>query len=198
MAKKNESNKKKALSPDENVKEEGYTEANAETEAGAENATESEDRAAQIALAEALKDLDEIKKSLAETQDRLLRTLAEFDNYKKRTAREKEEIYFLSKSDLIRKLLPVFDNFQRAQSFRSAQDYAAGVDLILDQFGKALEDLEIRPLAREGDAFDPAFHEAVAQEEKEGAEENTVTQVLQQGYAVGDKVIRHAMVKVSV
>ena len=196
MAKKNETekNEKKKTPP----AAEEAVEKEAEDKASAEGEGEAGDREALVALAEALKELDEAKKSLAETQDRLLRTLAEFDNYKKRSAREKEDLYFLSKGDVVRKFLPVFDNFQRAQSFRSAQDYAAGVDLILDQFGKVLEDLEIRPLAKEGDAFDPAFHEAVAQEEKEGAEENTVTQVLQQGYAVGDKVIRHAMVKVSV
>ncbi len=154
-------------------------------------------RAEEIALAETLKELDEAKKALAESEDKYLRILAEYDNFKKRTAREKDEIYFASKADVIKKLLPVFDNFDRAQKFSEAEDYRKGVDMIIAQFFQILDAMEVKSVAAEGDAFDPVFHEAVFREEKEGVEENTVTEVLQKGYAVGDKVIRHAMVKVS-
>ena len=153
-------------------------------------------REAEVRLAELEKALAEATAKQAETEDRLLRTLAEYDNFKKRSAREKEEINFLAKSDLISKLLPVFDNFERAQKYSSAEDYAAGVDMIITQFFQILDGLDVRSIATEGDAFDPNFHEAVFREEKEGVEENTITEVLQKGYAVGDKVIRHAMVKV--
>lgn len=153
-------------------------------------------REAEERIAELEKALAEATAKGAETEDRLLRTLAEYDNFKKRSAREKDEINFLAKSDLIGKLLPVFDNFERAQKYSSAEDYAAGVDMIINQFFQILESLEVRSIAAEGDAFDPNFHEAVFREEKEGVEENTITEVLQKGYAVGDKVIRHAMVKV--
>ena len=97
---------------------------------------------------------------------------------------------------MIGKLLPVFDNFDRAQQFSSAEEYTKGVDMIITQFFQILEGLEVRSTAQVGDPFDPALHEAFFREEKEGAEENTITEVLQKGYAVGDKVIRTAMVKV--
>ena len=156
----------------------------------------AEERDAAVRIAELEKELDEAKTKLAETEDRLLRTLAEYDNYKKRSLREKEEIHFLAKSELIGKLLPVFDNFERAQKYSTAEDYAAGVDMIVNQFFQILEGMEVHSIAAEGDQFDPNFHEAVFREEKEGVEENTITEVLQKGYTVGDKVIRHAMVKV--
>ncbi len=169
-------------------------------EEAVENTAKTEEestREIQVLLAEKEKELEETGKKLSETEDRLLRTLAEYDNFKKRTVREKEEIYFLSKSDLIKKLLPVFDNFDRAQNFTDAKDYKEGVDMIIGQFFQILESMEVREIAKIGDDFDPNFHEAVFREEKEGMEENKITEVLQKGYAVGDKVIRHAMVKVS-
>ena len=149
-----------------------------------------------VRIAELEKALEEANAKNAELEDRLLRTLAEYDNFKKRTVKEKEEIHFLAKGELIGKLLPVFDNFDRAQQFSSAEEYTKGVDMIITQFFQILEGLEVRSTAQVGDPFDPALHEAIFREEKEGAEENTITEVLQKGYAVGDKVIRTAMVKV--
>ena len=168
-----------------------------------ENACEAEEEGAEAreAREKALaleKELEETAKKLAETEDRLLRTLAEYDNFKKRTVKEKEALYFAAKSDVIKKLLPVFDNFDRAQSYSDGSEYAKGVDMIIRQFRDITEAMEIREIAKVGDPFDPNFHEAVFREEKEGVEENTVTEVLQKGYAIGDQVIRHAMVKVSV
>lgn len=156
-----------------------------------------EARAEALALAAAEKELAETKALLAETQDRYLRTLAEYDNFKKRSAKEKEDLYFASKADVIKKLLPVFDNLDRAQLAADGEDYRKGVEMIISQFGDILAAMEIRQIAKEGDPFDPVFHEAIFREEKEGVPENTVTEVLQKGYAVGDTVIRHAMVKVS-
>ena len=149
-----------------------------------------------VRIAELEKALEEANAKNAELEDRLLRTLAEYDNFKKRTVKEKEDIHFLAKGELIGKLLPVFDNFDRAQQFSSAEEYTKGVDMIITQFFQILEGLEVRSTAQVGDPFDPALHEAIFREEKEGAEENTITEVLQKGYAVGDKVIRTAMVKV--
>ena len=157
----------------------------------------SEERAEKIALAETTKELAEAKKALAESEDKYLRILAEYDNFKKRTAREKDDIYFAAKADVIKSLLPVFDNFDRAQTFSDGEEYRKGVDMIIGQFFQILDAMEVKSIAKEGDEFDPVYHEAVFREEKEGVPENTVTQVLQKGYAVGEKVIRHAMVKVS-
>lgn len=155
-----------------------------------------EAREEAVRIADLEKALEEANAKNAELEDRLLRTLAEYDNFKKRTVKEKEDIHFLAKGELIGKLLPVFDNFDRAQQFSSAEEYTKGVDMIITQFFQILEGLEVRSTAQVGDPFDPALHEAIFREEKEGAEENTITEVLQKGYAVGDKVIRTAMVKV--
>ena len=159
-------------------------------------AEKDEAREEALRIAELEKALEEATAKTAELEDRLLRTLAEYDNFKKRSAKEKEDINVLAKGELIGKLLPVFDNFDRAQQFSSAEEYTKGVDMIIAQFFQILEGLEVRSTAKVGDPFDPAFHEAIFREEKEGVEENTITEVLQKGYAVGDKVIRTAMVKV--
>lgn len=168
------------------------------------NKTNTEEKSNETLLREAQLRIKELEDALAaaeekekENNDRLLRTLAEYDNFKKRTVREKEEIYAAAQGDVIRHLLPVFDNFERAQQFSTAEDYAKGVDMILESFSQTLEKMQIRAIAEVGSPFDPVFHEAVFREEKEGVEENTITEVLQKGYAIGDKVIRHAMVKVS-
>ncbi len=143
------------------------------------------------------KELEQAKELLAQREDRYLRTLAEFENFKKRSAREKEDLFFSAQCEVIRSLLPVFDNLERAQKYSSAQDYQKGVDMIVNQFFEILHGMQIQEVANVGEEFDPRFHEAVFREEKEGVPENTITEVLQKGYAVGDKVIRHAMVKVS-
>ena len=160
-------------------------------------ATEKELREEEIALAETREKLAAAEKALAEEKDRYLRLLAEYDNFKKRTVKEKDELYFTAKADVIRRLLPVFDNFDRAGAAATPEEYKAGIDMIIAQFFQILEGMEVRSIAKEGDEFDPVFHEAVFREEAEGIPENQITQVLQKGYAMGDKVIRHAMVKVS-
>ena len=156
--------------------------------------TEREETVEITSLKEALEKSEAEKKDF---EDRLLRTLAEYDNFKKRTRREKEELSLLAKSEVIKKLLPVFDNFERAQSFTEADDFAKGVELIVKQFFDLLEGMDIHSIAAVGDEFDPNLHEAIFREEKEGFSENQITEVLQKGYAMGDKVIRHAMVKVN-
>ncbi len=180
MAKKNETK--------EEIKEEPQTNAKNEKE---------ENRDDKILLAELEGKLKEATEKAAELEDRYLRTLAEYDNFKKRTAREKEDLYFSSQTDIIKKFLPVFDNFDRAQMFSDGEEYRKGVDMIVQQFFQILGDMQVRQIAAEGDEFDPVFHEAVFREENDSVPENTITQVLQKGYAIGDKVIRHAMVKVS-
>ena len=154
-------------------------------------------REQEIALAEAKKELDAAKAELAETKDRYLRILAEYDNFKKRSVREKEALFFAAKADVLKAILPILDNLDRAQGCTNAEDYRKGVELTLSQFGEVLSSLGIRETAKEGDAFDPNLHEALLREEAEDVPEDTVTQVLEKGYALGDQVIRHAKVKVS-
>ncbi len=159
--------------------------------------TEKKEKETKQKIESLEKDLEKALADKKEIEDRYLRVLAEYDNFKKRSFKEKDEVYFHAKSDMIKKLLPVFDNFDRAQKYSSAEDYTQGVDMIIRQFFDILEGMDVKEIAKEGDEFDPAFHEAVFREVKEGVPENTITEVLQKGYAVGDKVIRYAMVKVS-
>jgi len=143
------------------------------------------------------KELEEEKAKNAELNDRYLRLLAEYDNFKKRTLREKEELYFSSQCEIIKKLLPVFDNLERAENFTDNDQFVEGVKMIFKQFFEVLTAMGIAEIAAKDLPFDPQLHEAICRDEKEGVPENTVTEVLQKGYLLKDKVIRHAMVKVS-
>ncbi len=144
---------------------------------------------------------DEIKKlqeQLESEHNLLLRTAAEFDNYKKRTEREKLSVGEYAKADIIKKLLPVIDNIARAgEPNLDNPEYIKGIELIAKQFSTLAETLGIQPLASIGDSFNPNLHEAVMHIEDESLGENTVSQVLQQGYKIGETVIRPAMVTVA-
>ena len=191
MSKKKE--KEKTEAPETAAEEKEET-AKEETKA---EAPRDELREYKVLAGKLEKENKELAAKLEEEKDRSLRVMAEYDNFKKRTAREKDELYFASKADVIKKLLPVFDNLERAESFSSGEECVEGVKLIVRQFREALAALEITEIEAEGKPFDPALHEAVFHDEQEGVPENTVTQVLQKGYQIKDKILRHAMVKVS-
>jgi len=143
-------------------------------------------------------ELDALKAQLQEKNDLLIRTAAEFDNYKKRTEREKASVAEFAKAGIIKKLLPILDNVDRAaQSDKQSADYIKGVELIIKQFESLGGDLGIEEIAQVGDTFNPSFHEAVMHTEDENFGENVITQVLQKGYKIGDTVIRPAMVAVA-
>lgn len=144
---------------------------------------------------------EEIARLQAECENEhnlLLRTAAEFDNYKKRTEREKLSVGEYAKANVIKQLLPVLDNIDRAATADSGSaDYIKGIELIIKQLLSLKEKLEIKELAAVGEPFDPAVHEAVMHIDDETLGENVVSQVLQQGYKIGDTVIRAAMVQVA-
>ncbi len=143
-------------------------------------------------------ELDALKAELAESKDLLLRTAAEFDNYKKRTERERVMTAEYSKAAIIKTLLPVFDNVDRAETCdRESADYAKGVELIVKQLKEVVSNLGITEIGAVGDTFDPTLHEAVMHIEDETVAENTIVEVFQKGYRIGDTVIRAAMVKVA-
>lgn len=143
-------------------------------------------------------EIEALKKQLEEEHNLLLRTAAEFDNYKKRTEREKLSIGEYAKAGVIKNLLPVFDNIERASAVEpSSAEYIKGIELIVKQLVGLSEKIGIEPLANVGDVFNPTLHEAVMHIEDETLGENTVAEVLQQGYKIGDTVIRAAMVKVA-
>lgn len=139
-----------------------------------------------------------LQEKLAAEHDLLLRTAAEFDNYKKRTERERISTAEYSKASVIKTLLPIIDNIDRAAVAESGSpEYIKGIELIVKQFTSLSENLGLVPLAKIGDKFDPNFHEAVMHCEDEAFGENEIAQILQQGYKVGDTVVRAAMVKVA-
>ena len=141
---------------------------------------------------------EKLKAELEKTGEQLLRTAAEFDNYKKRTDRERASIAEYAKCEVIKKLLPILDNIDRAAAADSSgQDYIKGIELIVKQFSELSGVLGIEEIGKEGEEFDPAFHEAVMHIEDEALGENVIAQVLQKGYKLGDTVIRAAMVKVA-
>lgn len=143
-------------------------------------------------------EIAKLKAKIEEEHNLLLRTAAEFDNYKKRTDREKLSVGEYAKADVIKKLLPIIDNIERAgEPNLESPDYIKGIELITKQFSSLAQTLGITPIASVGDVFDPNLHEAVMHIEDENAGENTIAQVLQQGYKIGDTVIRAAMVSVA-
>lgn len=135
----------------------------------------------------------------AKMKDQLLRLAAEFDNYKKRTAKEKESYYTESKGATVLSLLPVLDSLDRAISCLEGGDPAvrSGVEMVGRQFVELLQKLGVEEIEALGEPFDPHVHNAVMHVEDEEAGENTVIEVLQKGYRLGDRVLRFSMVKVA-
>lgn len=143
-------------------------------------------------------ELEALKAELDTKNDQLLRTAAEFDNFKKRTEREKASIAEFAKAGLLKQLLPILDNIDRASSAdHDSADYIKGIEMIVKQFESIVSNLGIEEIAHAGDQFDPNFHEAVMHIDDESLGENVITDVLQKGYKIGDTVIRAAMVKVA-
>ena len=143
-------------------------------------------------------EIENLKAELEAKNDLLLRTAAEFDNFKKRTEREKLTVAEFAKAGLIKQLLPILDNIDRAAlSEKGSEDYIKGIEMIVKQFEGAAANLGIEEIAKVGDTFNPELHEAVMHIEDESVAENTITQVLQKGYKIGSTVIRPAMVQVA-
>ena len=150
-------------------------------------------------LEELKKALEEEKQKAAEANDKYLRVCAEYDNFRKRTQKEKETAYGEAVADTIKGLLPVIDNLQYASKYGNAdpEKFAEGVKLILDKLPETLEKMHIKPVGAPGETFDPTYHNAVMHEDNEEYGENVIMDVLQSGYLYEDRVIRYAMVKVA-
>ena len=143
-------------------------------------------------------EIEKLKAELEQKNDVLLRTAAEFDNYKKRTEREKSGVAEYARAGIIKQLLPILDNIDRAAGAdKESPDYIKGIELIVKQFEGLSEKIGIEEIAKQGDTFDPNLHEAVMHIEDENLGENVIAEVLQKGYKTGDTIIRHAMVKVA-
>ena len=138
-----------------------------------------------------------LENELEALKDRLLRISAEYENYRKRTDKDKERIYTDAREDVLIKMLPVLDNLERALAVDgTVEDLKKGVEMTVRQFEDALEKLQVEEISTEN-GFDPELHQAMMVVEQEGAEPNQVAQVFQKGYKRGDKVIRHSMVTVT-
>ena len=138
---------------------------------------------------------------IEELKDRLVRQMAEFDNYRKRTDKEKKQNYEIGASDFILKILPVVDNFERGLGAMTDADkessFAQGIEMIYKQLITVLEDLGVTPIEAVGQEFDPNLHNAVMHAEDEELGENIVAEEFQKGYKYKDTVLRHSMVKVA-
>ena len=130
--------------------------------------------------------------------DSYLRLAADYDNFRKRTIKEKEQSYGNGKADAVEKLLPVYDNLERALNQPTEDEaYKKGVEMTMTQLTEILTGLGVEIFGAVGDAFDPNFHNAVMHIEDESFGENTICQVFQKGFKIGDKVVRFAMVQVA-
>ena len=130
--------------------------------------------------------------------DSYLRLAADYDNYRKRTAKEKDAAYGNGKADAIEKLLPVYDNLERALQQETADEaYKKGVEMTMTQLVSIFESLGVEIFGSKGDTFDPNLHNAVMHTEDESLGENTISLVFQKGFKLGDKIVRFAMVQVA-
>ena len=143
---------------------------------------------------------DKKDEQIAELTDKVKRQLAEFENFRNRTEKEKSQMYMVGARDVIEKLLPVVDNFERGlKSIPEDQKdgpVASGMEMIYKQLITVLTDLGVTPIEAVGQEFDPNFHNAVMHAEDEELGENTVSEEFQKGYKYKDAVLRHSMVKV--
>ncbi|MEC0066591.1 nucleotide exchange factor GrpE [Paenibacillus thiaminolyticus] len=162
--------------------------------------SEAEGKTAEEAQAETA-ELKMARAQAEELQQRLLRAQADFDNFRRRTVKEKEELAQYASSKLVTELLPVLDNFERAlaaaQTGSEEQSFVKGVDMIFRQFTQVLEQEGVKAMNAVGEPFNPEFHQAIMQVESEEHEEGIVVEEVQKGYMLKDRVLRPAMVKVS-
>ena len=141
---------------------------------------------------------EKLTQELNETKDKLLRVMAEYDNFRKRSQKEKEMAYGDTKASTIAEFLPVYDNFIRAMSAEATDldSFKKGIEMIFNQYGEIFKKLGVEPFGEKGEEFDPNIHNAVMHDEDESLPENSISDVFSTGYKMGDRVIRPAIVKV--
>lgn len=147
---------------------------------------------------EQMEKMEQLAKLVSDSNDKYLRLAAEYDNYRKRTAREKENIYGDAKADTVKPFLEVYDNLVRGVAqFEEGDGHRQGMEMIAKQFLDVLNKLGVTEIEAEGQPFDPEKHNAVMHVDDESFGENIVAEVFQKGFMIGDKVLRFAMVKVA-
>ena len=157
-----------------------------------------EEETVETPVEETVEEVNPWEEKYNQEHDSYLRLAADYDNYRKRTIKEKEQSYGNGKADAVEKLLPVYDNLERALNQETADEaYKKGVEMTMTQLVSILNGLGVEIFGNIGDTFDPNIHNAVMHTEDENAEENTITQVFQKGFKLGEKIVRFAMVQVA-
>lgn len=185
------------------VKKEAFEQENLEQEVKQETAenTETTEAAEEVeAKAEEETKADPKDEQITELQNRLLRLQADFDNYRRRTATEKEQLSAFVTADVVDKFLRVLDNFERAElsvaSAKTMESVVSGMKQIRRQFDDCLKSLDVTEIPAQNEKFDPNLHEALMRGQNPDLEDDTIDMVLQKGYRLRDKVIRHSKVRV--
>ncbi len=193
------SSKKEDLKKDEELTEEIKNDELRDQEASEELEGNSSETAEEVKEEEQEDELTKVKKELDSLKDANLRLNAEFQNFRRRVEKEKADIYKFANEKLMLDLLPVVDNFERALSTMSCEGSTIvdGIDLIKKNLLDFLEKNNVKAIEALNEPFDHDLHHAVMTEEREGVEANIVIEEFQKGYMLGEKVIRHSMVKVS-
>ena len=166
---------------------------NTAQEEATEAAEETNETKKEKISKKAEKEIEALTNSLAEANEKYLRLAAEYDNFRKRSAKEKSDAYSDAYSDAIKAILPLADSLDQALNFNPDDD---GIKALSKLFIDTLSKMGVSPIESDGKEFDPNFHNAIMHEEDESMGENLVSQTFQKGYTLGEKVIRHAMVKV--
>ena len=170
-----------------------------ETEVGTEES--EEDKKSEKKLFGKKNKKDKKDEKIEELTDRLARQMAEFDNFRKRTDKEKSQMYEVGAKDIIEKILPVVDNFERGLDAVKEEDkedpFVQGMEKVYKHLMTTLEEIEVKPIEAVGKEFDPNFHNAVMHVDDENFGENIVAEEFQKGYTYRDSIVRHSMVKVA-
>lgn len=190
--------KKEAEASKDEAEEAKTEEVSEEQEAGTEDQTE--EKASKKFFGKKDKK-DKKDEKIEELTDRLTRQMAEFDNFRKRTEKEKSQMYEVGAKDIIEKILPVVDNFERGLDAVKEEEkedpFVQGMEKVYKHLVTTLEGIEVKPIEAVGQPFDPNFHNAVMHVEDENFGENIVAEEFQKGYTYRDSVVRHSMVKVA-
>ena len=196
----NENSSEEAATPEEEQTQETTAEETVTDEA-AENETEGKEKKKKSLLGKSKdKKADKLQEKVTELEDRVKRQMAEFDNFRKRTEKEKSAMFETGAKSVVEKILPVVDNFERGFTSIPEEEkgtsFAAGMEMVYKQLMTELEKMDVKPIPAVGEEFDPNLHNAVMQVESEEYETGVIAQELQKGYTYRGTVVRHSMVAV--
>lgn len=199
VAKKDKAKNEKEMEQDQKSQEASAE--SAEQQAKNDGPDEAKDSGAADQEQETAEMENDLEKKLSEITDRLQRTMAEFDNFRKRTEKEKAARFEIGARSVIEKILPVLDNFERGlggvEEEKREDPFVSGMDKIYKQLTSTLEEIGVKPIEALGQEFNPDYHNAVMHVEDEDAGENTIVEEFQRGYTYKDSVVRYSMVKVA-